>query len=812
MEEILNQILYGSMLESRNIVDSLINELKKDSATVPIVKKFVGFLHSKDKKNVKQLKEKFDLFSKNDEFLKKLNVFLEAYPYTGKCAIINLDTNIPRIKALLERVEDPILIELFSTRISKSVEDISSHYEKASFLLKERGFERLSSQAFAWHLKWKSDEIQNVEESADYDIKAAECFKKSGEKELYHDALGLANISLMSSTTDLEEQIKYSRKASYHFKKSGNVEVFRMKDLRRKNAIRFYEFAKTQDTLLEAAEYYKEAANEFEIGGDDVFYHRTMALYYKCKLIGAKDWDDKAKIFSKIAFHSKKGNEEKEYYKALGDKYDSLSRTEVGLEKIPNLLKKASLNYQKAGDNLSSHQAMGSYYQLKAIIVKNGEKSKDFFLKAAEEFKKGKSLSNYYNAIGHAKISSLLDSDKIKPVVWKEIAENFKKSDTTMHFLSMHNYYFSEFRLTEDTKKRILYKKKSIKALKGFIDQLEIQQASRSVDEFLISKTGIDSKNLLALYKGKYYRFLAEIEEESEQRREYYKKAIDCFTLVVNECHDVVALRELGWTFFEIGSFDGSFKVFKEAGKLAPDNESIKVEIEIAEKALIKDYVKTREDYEKERQARKKFEEQSIKFEEQSIKLTDILYRQAPGFRKDSFMDRILRVLFDAGRNFEKNYKTYDKLLEPELRDILLSFLNNEFKDETTGETKQGVGKTDIHIKNPDDYREIVIVECKKWKGEKQYLEGFNQKMGYLTGREKKSILLTFSDRIHFSEVSGKAKKAVKKDKGYIENSIKDLESGSDIHEANFVSEHKLGENVKIKVYHLFFNLGFKLS
>ena len=71
MEEILNQILYGSMLESRNIVDSLINELKKDSATVPIVKKFVGFLHSKDKKNVKQLKEKFDLFSKNDEFLKK---------------------------------------------------------------------------------------------------------------------------------------------------------------------------------------------------------------------------------------------------------------------------------------------------------------------------------------------------------------------------------------------------------------------------------------------------------------------------------------------------------------------------------------------------------------------------------------------------------------------------------------------------------------------------------------------------------------------------------------------------------------------
>jgi len=650
---------------------------------------------------------------------------------------------------------------------------------------------------------YQCEKIQNIEESADYDRKAAECFKKSGEKELYHDALGLANIKLMSSTTDLEEQIKYSRKASYHFKKSGNVEVFRMKEFRRINALKLYELAKNQDSLLEAAKYFKEAANEFKIGGDDVFYHRTMALYYKCKLIGAKDWNDKAKIFSKISFHSKKGNEEEEYYKALGDKYNSLSRTGASLEKIPNHLKKASLNYQKAGDNLSYHQALGAYYQSKAIIVKNTEKGKDFFLKAAEEFKKGKNLSDYHNAIGYAKIFSIPDLDKANPKLWKEIAENFKKGNTiAMQFLSMHNYYLSKFRLAEDTKKRIVYKNKSIKALKGFIDHLEGQQAVHNIDEFLISKTGIDSKNLLALYKGKYYRILAKVEKELEKRKAYYKKAIDYFTFVVKECPNVVALRELGWTFFEIGYFDGSLEVFKEAGKLAPDNESIKVEIEIAEKALIKDYVKTREDYEKERQARKKFEEQSIK-------LTDILYRQSPKFRKDSFMNRILQVLFDAGRNFEKRYETFAKFKEPELRDVLLSSLNTEFKDGATGETIQGVGKTDIHIKNPDDYREIVIVECKKWDGEKRYLEGFNQKFGYLTGREKKSIMLTFSDRIHFSEVSDKAKEAVEKDKGYIESSIKDLESGSDIHETNFVSEHKLGGSAILKVYHLFFNLGF---
>lgn len=226
--------------------------------------------------------------------------------------------------------------------------------------------------------------------------------------------------------------------------------------------------------------------------------------------------------------------------------------------------------------------------------------------------------------------------------------------------------------------------------------------------------------------------------------------------------------KSWGWIFFEIGYFDGSFEVFKEAEKLAPKDESIKIEMEIAGNALIKDYVKTKNDHDKEKIARKKFEEQSIK-------LTEILYRQPLRFHKYLFMDRILRVLFDAGRNFKKRYETYTKLNEPELRDFLLSFLNNEFKDEATGETIQGIGKTDIHIKNPDDHREIVIVECKKWGGEKQYLEGFNQEKGYLTGREKKSIMLTFSDRIHFSEISHKAKEAIKKDISYIESSIEEF-------------------------------------
>lgn len=803
MEKILDQIIYGSLLENWNVVDSLIDNLE-ESENVPNIKNLKKFLHFKDNTHIIELCDKLELLFKNNDFINKLRLFFKAYLYTGKSSDINSDENILIINTFLRGVEDPILMELFLTRATKSVKDISSHYQKASFLLKELECEKLSNQALAWHFKWKSDEITNAKESASCDKRAAESFKKSGENNLYHDALGLVNIKLMSSTKDLEDQIKYSRKASYHFKKSGNIAVFQLKKLRRTNAIRLFEFANIQDSLLESAKYYKEAANEFKIGGDEVYYHQTMALYYKCTLIDVEDWNDKARIFSKIAFHCKKGKKDEKYFKALGDKYNSLARvTTKNLNKTADLLKKASINYQKADDIQNSHLALGSYYQIKAFISRNRKRSIGLFFKAAEEFKNGKNLSDYYNAIGYAKIFSIPDPDKAKPKLWKEIAENFKKGNNIeLQFLSMHNYYLSKYHLTEDSKKRIIYKKESIKALKSYIDNLEAKQTTQNTDKILLSKTGIDSRNLLALYKGKFYRFLAQSENESEKKKVYYQNAIECLTSVLKEHPNAVGLRDLGWVFFEISYFEGSLEAFKEAEKLSPDDESFKIEIEIVEKALIKDYVKTKDEYEKEREARKKSEEQFIT-------LTNILSTHVPSLPKDSFMDRIIRVLSDAGRNFEKRYETFAKLTEPELRDHLLAFLNNEFRDEASGETIQSKGKTDIHIKNPNDYREIVIIECKKWKGEKQYVEGFNQKIGYLTGREKKSILLTFSNRIHFSEVSCQAKKGIAKQISYIENSIKDLKSGSDIHEADFISKHKLDSDMVIKIYHLFFNLGF---
>ena len=183
MEDILDQILYGLMLENWNVVDLLIDDIEKKS-NIPNIKNLKVFLHSKNKTSIKQVHKNIEILFNNDENFNKLRIFMEAYPYTGDCTTINLETNIQKINTFLECVEDPILIELFLTRKNESIKEISTHYRKASLLLEKRGFKKLSNQALAWHLKWKSDEVKNSKKSASYDMKAGECFKKSGEKKL----------------------------------------------------------------------------------------------------------------------------------------------------------------------------------------------------------------------------------------------------------------------------------------------------------------------------------------------------------------------------------------------------------------------------------------------------------------------------------------------------------------------------------------------------------------------------------------------------------------------------------------------------
>ncbi len=105
--------------------------------------------------------------------------------------------------------------------------------------------------------------------------------------------------------------------------------------------------------------------------------------------------------------------------------------------------------------------------------------------------------------------------------------------------------------------------------------------------------------------------------------------------------------------------------------------------------------------------------------------------------------DNIRRIIYTTGTSMEKTAKTYSKLDEEELRDIILSHLNSHYDGTATGETFNRVGKTDIHI--PFGNKAAFIAECKIWHGEKQFEQALEQLFGYTTWRDVRTSLIIFN-------------------------------------------------------------------
>lgn len=105
--------------------------------------------------------------------------------------------------------------------------------------------------------------------------------------------------------------------------------------------------------------------------------------------------------------------------------------------------------------------------------------------------------------------------------------------------------------------------------------------------------------------------------------------------------------------------------------------------------------------------------------------------------------ENIRRIISLAGYSMEKTARTYTKLDEEELRDILISHLNTHYQGTATGETFSKVGKTDIHI--PFENKAAYIAECKIWSGEKNLQGAINQLFSYMTWRDVKVSVIIFN-------------------------------------------------------------------
>jgi len=188
----------------------------------------------------------------------------------------------------------------------------------------------------------------------------------------------------------------------------------------------------------------------------------------------------------------------------------------------------------------------------------------------------------------------------------------------------------------------------------------------------------------------------------------------------------------------------------------------------------------------------------------QKIQVRPIVH--AKGFKPEPTLDndnylKILKIINDIGKNFERLPSTYSNKEEEDLRDHILMILDPNFEyGSASGETFNKTGKTDIQLRH--DSSVVFISECKFWGGEKVYLKTIDQLLGYLTWRDSKTSVIIFVRNKDFSAVLETVKKATKNHPNYI-SELPD----SDESWFNYIFSLPIDSNKEIKMavqlYHL---------
>ena len=131
-----------------------------------------------------------------------------------------------------------------------------------------------------------------------------------------------------------------------------------------------------------------------------------------------------------------------------------------------------------------------------------------------------------------------------------------------------------------------------------------------------------------------------------------------------------------------------------------------------------------------------------------------------PGISDDDY-ELILKVIGHQGRAYEKTPRTFSRLNEENIRDLILAQLNVYFVGAVTGETFRNKGKTDICVQQDD--RAAFVGECKVWSGSENFSRALNQLLGYTTWRDSKAALIVFNKRNKgITEIENKISAALK--------------------------------------------------
>jgi len=141
-------------------------------------------------------------------------------------------------------------------------------------------------------------------------------------------------------------------------------------------------------------------------------------------------------------------------------------------------------------------------------------------------------------------------------------------------------------------------------------------------------------------------------------------------------------------------------------------------------------------------------------------------FKPEPALDDSNFL-KILKIINDVGKNFERLPSTYKGKREEDIRDHILLVLDPNFElGSAGGETFNKTGKTDILLRY--DSSVVFVGECKYWKGEKMFLKTIDQLLGYLTWRNSKVAVINFVQNNEFSDVLEKVKTSIKTHTNYL--------------------------------------------
>ncbi len=171
-----------------------------------------------------------------------------------------------------------------------------------------------------------------------------------------------------------------------------------------------------------------------------------------------------------------------------------------------------------------------------------------------------------------------------------------------------------------------------------------------------------------------------------------------------------------------------------------------------------------------------------------------------PSLNLQSYLE-ILKVINDAGKNFERMPSVYSGKNEEDLRDHILFSIDPHFEfGSASGETFNKSGKTDIQLRY--DSSVVFIAECKFWTGISGFMKTIDQMLSYLTWRDSKSALIIFVRNKSMTQVIQAVEKDISNHKHYLKSKTKTDESW-----LNFIFSLPIDENKEIslavQLYHI---------